>query len=78
MWVESHGCDMIRPEIDDENVERLNEIIDATVSVPLTSDDLSINKQLEILTKAVYEEVEEARKQGENVTTVIDDYDRRD
>ena len=47
----------VRPEIDDENAERLAEIIDASVSVPLSSDELSINKQLQILTVAVYEEV---------------------
>lgn len=70
---------MRRPEIDDENVERLNKIIDAGVSVPLSSDDLSINKQLEILTVAVMDEVEKAQEPGGNdFRIVIDRYADRE
>jgi hypothetical protein len=67
----------VRPEIDDENIERLNEIIDRSVSVPLSSDELSINKQLQILTEAVYDEVEESERKGNSTTIVIDRYDSR-
>jgi hypothetical protein len=67
----------VRPEIDDENIERLNEIIDRSVSVPLSSDELSINKQLQILTQAVYDEVEESERKGNSTTIVIDRYDSR-
>jgi hypothetical protein len=74
----------VRPEIDDENVERLGEIIDASVSVPLSSDELSINKQLQILTVAVYDEVREIRRANERdhrndkkPTLIIDKHDYR-
>jgi hypothetical protein len=68
----------VRPEIDNENIERLNEIIDKSVSVPLSSDELSINKQLQILTEAVYDEVEKSERQGNSTTLVIDRYDSRE
>jgi hypothetical protein len=68
----------VRPEIDNENIERLNEIIDKSVSVPLSSDELSINKQLQILTEAVYDEVEKSELQGNSTTLVIDRYDSRE
>lgn len=67
----------VRPEIDDENIERLNDIVDASVSVPLSSDDLSINKQLEILTKAVDSKIQETKGTGSQ-PTIIDDWDSRE
>jgi len=50
----------VRPEIQDENIERLNKIIDRAVTVPLSSDELSINKQVQIVTAAVWDEFENA------------------
>ena len=74
----------VRPEIDDENAERLAKIIDASVSVPLSSDELSINKQLQILTVAVYDEVRQIERANENdhrndkkPTLIIDKHDYR-
>ncbi len=45
---------MVRPEIDEDVIEMLNEIIDDAVEVPLNSDDLSINKQVRIVVEAQY------------------------
>ncbi len=45
---------MVRPEIDEDVIEMLNEIIDEAVEVPLNSDELSINKQVRIVVEAQY------------------------
>lgn len=49
---------MVRPEIDEDVIEMLNEIIDDAVEVPLNSDELSINKQVRIVVQAQYKYLE--------------------
>jgi phosphoribosylpyrophosphate synthetase len=58
---------MIRPEVDDEVMEMVDEIIDTAVTVPLSSDELSYNQKLRIVATAVHEEIEE------NDTTLVVD-----
>ena len=50
---------MVRPEIDEDIIEMLSEIIDESVEVPLSSDELSLNKQFRILVEAHYEYMNE-------------------
>ena len=58
---------MIRPEVDDDVMEMVDEIIDTAVTVPLSSDELSYNQKLRIVATAVHEEIEE------NDTTLVVD-----
>ena len=58
---------MIRPEVDDEVMEMVDEIIDTAVTVPLSSDELSYNQKLRIVATAVHEEIEK-----DDITLVVD------
>ena len=57
---------MARPEIDDEHIEKMEEIINNSVAVPLPADELSTNQQFRIIIDTVYSELEEARENGED------------
>lgn len=63
---------MARPEIDDEHIEKLYEIIDEATAVPLPADELSVNQQFRILVEAVYEDLQQAREEDGEVTISID------
>jgi predicted TIM-barrel enzyme len=58
--------DMARPEIDDEHIEKMEEIINSSVAVPLPANELSVNQQFRIIIDTVYSELEEAREKGED------------
>lgn len=49
---------MRRPEIDDDVIEMLEDVINQSVAVPLEADELSINQQLRIAVTALHEEIE--------------------
>lgn len=59
---------MRRPEVDDDIIEMLEEVIDNSVAVPLESGELSINQQLRIAVTALHEEV----KKHDDATLLID------
>lgn len=63
-----YACDMRRPEVDDDVVEMLEEVIDSSVAVPLKADELSINQQLRIAVTALHEEV----RTHDDATLLID------
>lgn len=54
-----YGRGMRRPEIDDDVIEMLEEVINESVAVPLGADELSINQQMRIAVTALYGELEE-------------------
>lgn len=59
---------MARPEIDDEHIEKMEEIINNSSAVPLPADELSTNQMFRIIIDQVYSEY----KQAENPKLVID------
>jgi hypothetical protein len=59
---------MVRPEIDDEHIEKMEEIIDNSVAVPLPADELSTNQMFRIIIDQIYSEYQQA----ENPKLVID------
>ena len=61
---------MFRPEIDDEIEEMLDDVIDESVTVPLSASDLSFNQKVRIVVEALYGEVQ----RRENPQLVIDRY----
>ena len=63
---------MARPEIDDEHIEKMGEVIDYAVGVPLPSDELSVNQQFRIIIDTVYDEYQEAKDEGEKVTLFVE------
>lgn len=66
---------MARPEIDDEHIEKMEEVIDYSVGVPLPSDELSVNQQFRIIIETVYDEYQEAKKNDEKVTLFVENRD---
>ena len=64
---------MARPKVDDDTLEKAEEIIDNAVSVPLPSDELSANQQLRIIVDSVYAELDDIGKDGGKL--VVDKYD---
>jgi len=64
---------MKRPEVDDENIERLDRIINKSVAVPLPADELSINQKLRIVTTALITEIEEIEKGGVDTAELVVD-----
>ena len=60
--------DMARPEIDDEHIEKMEEIINGSSAVPLPADELSTNQMFRIIIDQIYSEY----KQAENPKLVID------
>lgn len=64
---------MARPTVDDDTLEKVEEIIDSAVSVPLPSDELSANQQLRIIVDSVYAELEDIGRDGAKL--VVDKYD---
>jgi hypothetical protein len=63
---------MARPEIDDEHIEKLSEIIDNSTAVPLPSDELSVNQQFRIVVEAVYEEMQRREEDNQDMKILID------
>ena len=61
---------MFRPEIDDEIEEMLDDVIDESVTVPLSASDLSFNQKVRIVVEALYGEVQ----RRDNPQLVIDRY----
>ncbi len=57
---------MARPEIDDELIDKLAEIIDNVNDVPLPSDELSVNQQFRVVIESLYREYQNA-KPSENL-----------
>jgi hypothetical protein len=66
---------MARPEIDDEHIEKMAEIIDYSVGVPLPSDELSVNQQFRIIIDTVYDEYKEAKENDEKVRIFVEHRD---
>jgi hypothetical protein len=64
---------MARPKVEDDTLEKAEEIIDSAVSVPLPSDELSANQQLRIIVDSVYAELDDIGKEGAKL--VVDRYD---
>jgi hypothetical protein len=63
---------MARPEVDDDTLEKAEEIVDGSVTVPLPSDELSANQQLRIIVDAVYAEY---KSRGDDAQLIIDRHD---
>lgn len=59
LWVACYGRGMRRPEVDEEVIEMLEEVINESVAVPLPADELSINQQLRVAVTALYSEVQQ-------------------
>jgi hypothetical protein len=64
---------MARPKVDDDTLEKAEDIIDSAVSVPLPSDELSANQQLRIIVDSVYAELDDIGK--DSAKLVVDKYD---
>jgi hypothetical protein len=63
---------MARPEIDDKHIEKMEEIIDDSVVVPLPSDELSVNQQFRIIIDVVYTQYQKAKEEGEETMLLAD------
>jgi hypothetical protein len=50
---------MFRPELDDDLKEKVAEIVDESVTVPLPADELTFNQQLRIIVRALHAEMQE-------------------
>ena len=66
---------MARPEIDDEHIEKMEEVIDYSVGVPLPSDELSVNQQFRIIIETVYDDYQHAKENDEKVTLFVENRD---
>jgi len=69
---------MARPEIDDEYIEILKLIIDEARTVPLPSDELSVNQMFRILVMANYSELQTYRANDSEIKLAVDQYDTSD
>jgi len=69
---------MARPEIDDEYIEILKLIIDESRTVPLPSDELSVNQMFRILVMANYSELQTYRANDSETELAVDQYDTSD
>ena len=69
---------MARPKVDDDTLEKAEEIINTAVSVPLPSSELSANQQLRIIVDAVYADLDKVGRQGAKLTIDKHDTSRTD
>lgn len=65
----------VRPEIEEDTIEKLDLIIDNAVSVPLSSDELSINKKVKIVTESVWAEYQKNAGPHDTPHLVVDRHD---